>query len=278
MDTPVFMNVLRALGRPDIGLIEQSDDGLLLLGRAGEKLVEHYSFYAVFQTPEEYRLISGGKELGTLPVVNVMAPSMMLIFSGRCWVIQEIDDRDKIIMVTALKAGTPPIFGGDPGDVHDVVITRMFDVLEGDTARVYMDEAARDLLEEGRRQYAKLGFSGSSVIQLGENSFAVATRVGTVKTNTLALALRGNGFEVESHDGFLTVRAKDDAPELDDVLARIASGEECFLFNEQTNLIFEKFHPYLTRELLELDALSSRIDRNSMQGVVKQILTLADAP
>lgn len=278
VDTPVFMNVLRALGRPDIGLIEQSDDGLLLLGRAGEKLVEHYSFYAVFQTPEEYRLISGGKELGTLPVVNVMAPSMMLIFSGRCWVIQEIDDRDKIIMVTALKAGTPPIFGGDPGDVHDVVITRMFDVLEGDTARVYMDEAARDLLEEGRRQYAKLGFSGSSVIQLGENSFAVATRVGTVKTNTLALALRGNGFEVESHDGFLTVRAKDDAPELDDVLARIASGEECFLFNEQTNLIFEKFHPYLTRELLELDALSSRIDRNSMQGVVKQILTLADAP
>ena len=68
VDTPTFMDVLRALGQLDTGLIEQSDDGMLLLGRVGEKLVEHYSFYAVFQTPEEYRLISGGKELGTLPI------------------------------------------------------------------------------------------------------------------------------------------------------------------------------------------------------------------
>lgn len=277
VDTPVFMNVLRALGRPDIGLIEQSDDGLLLLGRAGEKLIEHYSFYAVFQTPEEYRLVSGGKELGTLPIVNVMAPGMMLIFSGRRWVIQEIDDRDKVIMVTASKVGTPPIFGGDPGDIHDVVIDRMFDVLEGDTARVYMDKAARDLLDEARRQYAKLGFSESPLIRLGENSFAVATRVGTVKTNTLALALRGNSFDVETHDGFLTVRAKDDAPQLGDVLARIAAGEECALFDEQTNLIFEKFHPHLTRELLELDALSSRVDQGSLKKVAEQILAFQGA-
>jgi ATP-dependent helicase Lhr and Lhr-like helicase len=61
------MDVLRALGQPEVALIEQTSDGLLLLGPNGEKLVEHYSFYAVFQTPEEYRLISGGKELEHSP-------------------------------------------------------------------------------------------------------------------------------------------------------------------------------------------------------------------
>jgi len=63
-----------ALGESDVALIEQSPDGMLLLGGAGEQLVEHYSFYAVFQTAEEYRLLTGGTELGTLPVDNVLAP------------------------------------------------------------------------------------------------------------------------------------------------------------------------------------------------------------
>ena len=201
-----------------------------------------------------------------------MAPGMMLIFSGRRWVIQEIDDRDKVIMVAASKAGTPPIFGGDPGDIHDEVIERMFDVLEGDIARVYMDKTARDLLDEARRQYDKLGFPKTSVIRIGENSAAVATRVGTVKTNTLALACRASGLEVDPHDGFLTVRAKDGIEVLWEVLSRLAKGEDCKLFTNQTNLIFEKFHPYLTRELLELDALSSRIDISSLQEVAREII------
>jgi len=272
VETTVFMDVLRALGHPETGLIEQSDDGLLLLGRVGEKLVEHYSFYAVFQTPEEYRLISGGKELGTLPIVNVMAPGMMLIFSGRRWVIQEIDDRDNVIIVTPSKGGTPPIFGGDPGDIHDRVIERMFAVLEGDSASVYMDLTAHDLLDEARRHYAQLGFAASSIIPLSETHFAIATRVGTVKTNTLALALRADGFAVESHDGFLTVSSQDEEHDVNGTLQRIAMGEAVSLFGDQTNLIFEKFHPYLTRDLLELDALAFKVDAGALAGLCGRII------
>lgn len=272
VDTPTLMDVLRALGQPDTGLIEQSDDGMLLLGRVGEKLVEHYSFYAVFQTPEEYRLISGGKELGTLPIVNVMAPGMMLIFSGRRWVIQDIDDQDKVIMVVPSKGGTPPVFGGDPGDIHDHVIERMFTVLESEDKHLYADKAARDLLDEARREYAKLGFATASIIPLGETSLSVATRVGTVKTTTLALALRAKGFEIDVYDGFLTVSSKDGKVDLRATLKDIASGEPVNLFADQTNLIFEKFHTYLSRDLLERDALASKVDLASLPKLCQQIL------
>jgi ATP-dependent Lhr-like helicase len=273
VDTSTFMDVLRALGQPDTGLIEQSDDGLLLLGRVGEKLVEHYSFYAVFQTPEEYRLISGGKELGTLPIVNVMAPGMMLIFSGRRWVIQEIDDQDKVIMVAPSKGGTPPIFGGDPGDIHDRVIERMFTVLESEDKHLYADKAARDLLDEARREYAKLGLATRSIIPLSEQSFSVATRVGTVKTTTLALALRAKGLEVDTYDGFLTVSSKDGAVDVRDTLHAIASGEPVDLFGEQTNLIFEKFHTYLSRNLLERDALACKVDASCLPTLCQKIIS-----
>jgi hypothetical protein len=48
------------MGQSDPALIEQASDGLLLLGSMGETLTSHYSFYAVFQTSEEYRLIADG--------------------------------------------------------------------------------------------------------------------------------------------------------------------------------------------------------------------------
>lgn len=271
VETPVFTDVLRALGRPETALIEQSADGLLLLGRTGEKLAEHYGFYAVFQTPDEYRLISGGRELGTLPVTNMLAPGMMLIFSGRRWVIQEIHDSDKVILVDPATGGVPPLFGGDPGDIHDRVIERMFGVLEGDRVPLYLDRTARELMGEARRQYAQLGFALSSIVPLSENRVAVATRAGSLKTTTLALALRAEGFLVETHDGFLTVTSKNAEQNLRNTLRRVASGGKVNLFSGETNLIFEKFHPYLTRDLLELDALSARLDPGALAELCMQI-------
>lgn len=271
VDRSLLMDVLRSLGRPEVGLLEQSADGLLLLGTVGEKLVEHYSFYAVFQTPEEYRLVSNGRDLGTLPIVNVMAPGMMLIFSGRRWVIQEIDDKDKVILVSPSKGGTPPIFGGDPGDIHDRVVERMFTIFEADTVPTYLDATARELLSEARHHYAQLGFQSTSVKEFSEARSAVATRTGTIKTATLALALRSFGFEVEAFDGFLSVTSKDDVPDLRGTIHRLALGEVTKLFDDQTNLLFEKFHPYLARDLLELDALSSKVDAAALAGLCERI-------
>lgn len=182
VSTPIFTEVLRALGGAEIGLIEQTEGGLLLLGPTGERLVEHYSFYAVFKTPEEYRLVANGRDLGTLPVDNVLSPGMMLIFSGRRWLIQEIHDREKVIMVTPAKAGTPPMFGGDPGDIHDRVIERMFDILEGEVEPAYMDPVSIQMLEEARLNYARMGFRESRIVSPGASSAILATRVGTVKT------------------------------------------------------------------------------------------------
>jgi len=82
---------------------------------------------------------------------------------------------------------------------------------------------------------------------LGESSFGLATRVGTVKTTTLALALRAKGFEVDVYDGFLTVSSKDGTGDVKATLHRIATGKPVSLFGDQTNLIFEKFHTYLSR-------------------------------
>ena len=270
--TGVFADVLRAIGHPETGLIEQSGSGLLLLGPTGEKLVEHYSFYAVFQTPEEFRLVAEGRDLGTLPIDNVLAPGMLLIFSGRRWVVQEIHDLEKVIVVKPAKAGVPPVFGGDAGDIHDEVIDRMFTVLEGDISPPYMEPVSLAMLDEARAHYERLGFRTKNIHSLGEHASIIATRAGTVKTSTLALALRSMGFLVEQHDGFLMVQTGDETPDLRSVLADIRSGEPVDLFAGAGNFMSEKFHPYLSKPLLELDAASSKLVPQILPTLVERII------
>ena len=270
--TEVFADVLRAIGHPETGLIEQAGSGLLLLGPTGEKLVEHYSFYAVFQTPEEFRLVAEGRDLGTLPIDNVLAPGMLLIFSGRRWVVQEIHDREKVIVVKPAKAGVPPVFGGDAGDIHDKVIDRMFSVLEGDINPPYMEAVSLALLDEARAHYEQIGFRSKNIYSFGERTSIIATRVGTVKTSTLALALRSKGFLVEQHDGFLLVEDGDETPDLQTVLGHIRSGEPVDLFSGAGNFMSEKFHPYLSKPLLELDAASSKLVPQILPTLVERII------
>jgi ATP-dependent Lhr-like helicase len=113
-----------------------------------------------------------------------------------------------------------------------------------------------------------MGFANTSLVNLGEETSIIATRVGTMKTTTLALALRSFGLSVEQYDGFLQAEAGDETPPITEVLKRIEEGENVDLFAGTGNLLTEKFHPYLTRELLELDAISSRLEPQKLATVV----------
>ncbi len=268
----MFADVLRCLGDPETALIEQSAHGLLMLGGKGERLVEHYSFYAVFETSDEYRIIANGKELGTVPVDSVLAPGMMIIFSGRRWNVTEVRDGERVILVTASAAGVPPVFGGDPGIIHDEVVGRMFELLETDRVPVYLDAGAVALIGEARANFRSLLFDRRGLSRIGEHGAMVFTRRGTIATNTLALALRAAGFAVEVHDGLLEIGADEDGPDLIETLEMVAAGRDFDLFADDTNLRFEKFDQYLSDRLLQASALSSRLDRESLEHTARQVL------
>lgn len=267
VSTALFLDVLRAMGAPETRLIEQAQNGLMLLGAVGERLVEHYGFYAVFPTPEEYRLITGGRDLGSIPVENILAPGMMLIFSGRRWTVQEVAPQDKVITVTPAKAGVPPRFGGAPGLIHDRVITKMREIFEAAQEPAYLDATARDLLAEARRNYHALGFAETPIVQVGDDAVFLATGCGTVKTMTLALALQGFGHEVQEHDGFLEVNSAKATMPLADTLRHLASGGAVDFYAGEPNLVFEKFHSYLPPDLLRADALSCRLQAEALPGL-----------
>ena len=275
VDSRLFARLLRNLGAPEVALIEQAPDGTLLLGPRGEQLVEHYSFFAVFQTPEEYRIIADGKLLGTLPILMILTVGMSIVFSARRWRITGIDDRDKVIEVAADRAGRAPHFGGGGGAIHDTVAERMRDVLSSDDYPVYLDQGAIRLLREARAEFRRLGLSGRSMCEVGEGSYVLATWAGTVKTSSLALALRTMGYTATIHDGFLEVRCdrRTETPVV--ALERIAGSanvSSASVLSGAENLRTEKFHRYLSSELLVEDAISSRIDLDALPALASRLL------
>ena len=275
VDHSLFARVLRHLGRADVALIEQAPDGVLLLGARGEKLVEHYSFYAVFQTPEEYRIIADGKHLGTLPSTSIIAEGMSIVFSGRRWRVTNVHDADKVIEVIADRVGRTPPFGGQGGLIHDTVVQEMRSVLSSESIPRYLDGGAKELLSNARSEFRRLGLDRHSIYSTGKRGRVLATWAGSIKTSTLALRLRAMGYTVAAYDGFLDVNYGEDVPPAEEALREIADAADTSaerLMAGSANFITEKFHPYLNRDLLLEEAASSRLDLAALPALARSIV------
>ena len=276
VSTEQFARLLRQIGSAEIALIEQAPGGHLHLGPLGEKLVEHYSFYAVFQTSEDYQVLLGGKQIGVLPTDRVFVTDMTIILSGRRWRIVEVNSREKVIEVAPDRSGTPPPFGGSGGLVHDGVVQKMKAVFHSGVVPAYLDTTGAQLLEAARSEFGRLALDRRSICHTGENGCLVATWAGTIKTSTLSLKLKSLGFKAMAHDGFLEV----DEPSSDQTLAAAleamaeqhpddVAGES---LSGLENVMTEKFHRYLSPDLLFADATSSLVDLQAMPQLARSIL------
>ena len=274
VDPALFGRLLRRLGDPEVALIEQAPDGALLLGRAGERIVEHYSFYASFQTPEEYQVSHRGEKLGTIPVTAPLTPGLTIILGGRRWRVVTVHPRERIVEVAADRAGKPPLFGGDPGDVHEVVVQKMRTVLVSDDLPRYLDDTAAATLAAARAAYRRTGLEETPITRVGER-YLLAPWTGTVATATLEIALVCLGHSVDRGEGVLGVSSPPrDSGGLIPDLKRIAADEldlRALLRDRLDLLLFEKFHRHLGGDLLLADALSRRLDLDALPGIARDL-------
>jgi ATP-dependent Lhr-like helicase len=208
VDQGTFATLLRDLGAADY--IRQETDGLLLHGQLGERLVNHYSFYAAFAVSTEYRIVTEGRTLGTLPLEHTLPEGALLIFAGRRWRILAVDARAKAIEVAKASGGRPPRFQGVGPDVHDRIRIEMRRIYEDTRIPVYLDATAQRLLDEGRAAYRRLGLHEAPFVAWGKDTILFPFR-GDIIMTTLALALHSRGVTVERQGIGLTLA--DTSPE-----------------------------------------------------------------
>ncbi len=191
-----FARILRSM--EDRGLVERAEDGTVLLGAEGERVVGRHTFYAAFQTPVEYRVAGEGRELGTLPLVRPLAVGQPLLFAGRRWVISALHEGRRLVEVEPAPSAVAPEFGGLGMSVSGRVREEMLAVYRGEDDPPYLDPVARDLLAEGREAFSRLGVAEHPLVPWAGGTMAFCF-CGDPALDALALALRARGVMAFPH-------------------------------------------------------------------------------
>lgn len=215
IDVEQFKEILRHLGQEEV--INQLGDGQIVLGPIGENLVNHYTFYAVFSTPEEYRLEVNGKILGSLPVDSIIILEQHIVFGGRRWKVLDVDTDKKVIYLKAAKGGEPPKFGGSGLSVHDRVRQEMLELYRSGEHRIpagndyvsFLDPVARDLFSEGHAFFKEAGLAETPFIQNGDD-LLIFTWQGDIVVNTICLLLIYQRYEASHYGGVIEVKNVDE--------------------------------------------------------------------
>lgn len=261
VSVPDLIALVNELGVKDI--VMQESSGLLLHAPTGEREVNHYSFYAAFSVDEEYRVSARGKIMGTLPVSTLLMEGQRILFGGKRWSIERIDDDQKTLYLKKARGGAKPMFAGGAGRVHAKVRARMRVLLENTEVPRFLDATGRQFLEEARSAYAARDLARVFVVTQPSN-WIVLTWMGDPGNEALACllnhrgwsaAVAGPGLEVQKGgrnvDDLLdeiSQIGRDPVPSLDDLLADVS------------NLKREKWDHVLPETLLRKSYASLNLD------------------
>lgn len=189
-----LMGVLRNMASPELALIEQASDGMLLLGAKGEKRIEHFTFYAVFPTPEEYRVIADGKVLGTVfPDLSGFKIGDAISIAGRRWDIVEIKLEAKALVVVPSRRARL-FWSRDLIHIHEEIGRQMKAILMGAGRIDGLNDDGQLLLDNARFAFKAALLEHSPIHDTGKD-FELYPWTGTRQLEALALALQKLGVE-----------------------------------------------------------------------------------
>ena len=277
VDESTFAQLLRDLASHE--LLSQTHDGTLVLDLSGERLVNHYDFYAAFTSPAEWRLLANGRALGTLPITFPLARDLFLIFAGRRWRVVEVHEERHEVDLEPARGGIPPHFGGSGAMIHDGVRDEMRRVYEDNDIPAFLDATGRELLAEGRRAYRRFGLRDRPFLHHGRHTLLFPW-AGDRIMNALALQLRARQVAVAIEGMALLVR--DTTPvELQEHIQALADAgppDTGMLATSVENKRTEKHHVFLSDKLLNADYASVQLDSEGAWRTAVRLSTFEPEP
>ena len=157
--------------------IQTTDQGGLIVGLAGERVVNSFKFYGVFQENEEYTVRCESQELGTV----VLPPPVgeKLAIAGHVWLVLDVDHKRHLVYCKQVRGSIPAYFGLCPGDLHTKILQRMRQVLREERSYPYLMKNAVARLEQARFTAALSGAAKEPLINLGGTMWCLLPWVGT---------------------------------------------------------------------------------------------------
>ena len=258
--------------------LEMTEEKGLIVGLAGERLLNSFKFYAVFKDSEDYTVRCESDEIGTITTPPPVGDRFAL--AGRVWEVEELDIPRKLIYVRSVEGKMEVSWPGDYGEIHTKILERMKRVLEEDTVYPYLKENARHRLDVARHLARNTGMLRRSVVHLGGYSYCIFPWLGTRSFRTLRkyIALNAKDFKISNieFEGCYFISMKMECDEREFVL-RLSErardfGIDCDALVGGTEMpVFEKYDEYIPGELLRRSYAADRLRADEAERRLQEI-------
>lgn len=259
--------------------IEQTPQGGLIVGLAGERVVNNFKFYAVFKESVEFSVHAGSEELGTIVAPPPVGDKIAI--AGRVWVVEDIDRKRHQVYCHAVKGQIPAYFGDVPGDIHPKILWRMRKVLAETKQYPYLMPNAKARLTETRDICEQAGLPGQQLINLGGKMWALFPWTGSYAFLALERLLRIKcadrlnlrGFN-SSRPYFMVFAMDADVDEFFKVIAEEAAKDfpPLDLVYPKEVPFFDKYDEYLPDDLVRKEFAESVLDIAEMKRCVASMV------
>ncbi len=253
--------------------IEMTDEGGLIVGLSGEKLINSFKFYAVFKDSEDFTVRAGSDEIGTITTPPPAGDRFAL--AGRVWEVEEVDVSRRLVYVHSVEGKMEISWPGDYGEIHTRILERMKRVLCEDTVYPYLEENAMERLEKARALARNTRFCEKSLVSLGGISKCLFPWLGTRSFRTLVRYLKKNaaplGISNISYDSCNYIMFRLDSGNEGRFLEKIkadimANGVDCnsLVFPTETPIL-DKYDRYIPSELLKKSYAVDRLRADEVE-------------
>ncbi len=259
--------------------LQLTEQGGLIVGLEGEKLLRSFKFYAVFKDSEDFTVRSGSDEIGTITTPPPVGDRFAL--AGRVWETEEVDTSRRLVYVHAVEGKMEISWPGDFGEIHTRILERMARVLSEDTVYPYLRENAVERLENARILAKNTHMHERSLLSLGGMTMCLFPWLGTRSFRTFVRYLKCHAAEFGisniSYDSCHYITFRLDSGSESEFMERMKANIQRHpidcreLIATSECPINDKFDPYIPSELLKK---AYAADRLRADEVTKRILSM----
>lgn len=255
-------------------LLEMTDEGGLIVGLEGEKLINSFKFYAVFKDSEDFTVRCTSDEIGT--ITTPPPPGDRFALAGRVWEVEEVDTTRRLVYVHEVEGKMEVSWPGDYGEIHTKILERMKRVLEEDTQYPYLKENAQARLEAARVLTKNTALTKRSIVGLGGLTKCWFPWIGTRSFRTLVRYLKVNaakfGISNISYDGCNYICFRLDKGTEESFVAMMQEDVRmnrircCDLVFSGETPVIDKYDPYIPSELLKKAYATDRLRPDEVEN------------
>jgi len=249
-------------------MIQSTDEGTLIVGVEGEKIINSYKFLATFKDYDEYKVMHGNAVIGTL--TSETPVGYVFTLAGFTWVVTDVLSDRKLLLVEKIEGCRAFPWPGSYRDIHIKIVQKIRDILLDDTIYQYLLPRAAERLAQVREIAKSSGMLNEPVVHLGGTMWCLFPWLGTKSNWTLRRFIRsrcvkkfnlteieygdwfyirlnigkGNGYDLVKyiHSFFNT-----DTPDLDSLVG----GKE--------NPSYERYDEYVPQELIRKGYINDKM-------------------